>query len=168
MLNHGSRRSPRGRAAFRLVRGRIVGLGGLEPPTSFLSAIEGSPLCGPAFPQVALDRQGPSNAFYVPAQPAHGQDAAAAGRVGDQLVAGKVMGLPGGRGSPIKRRDRGQAACPTRALRPARRAARTANPPARARAAARTPSEGMSQLGCPLGSAGGTGALVGWRQALLL
>jgi hypothetical protein len=38
----------------------------------------------------------------VPAQPAHGQDAAAAGRVGDQLVAGKVMGLPGGRGSPIE------------------------------------------------------------------
>jgi hypothetical protein len=36
----------------------------------------------------------------VPARPAHRQDAAAAGRVGDQLVAGKVMGLPGGRGSP--------------------------------------------------------------------
>jgi hypothetical protein len=43
----------------------------------------------------------------VPTQPAHGQDAAAAGRVGDQLVAGKGIGLPGGRGSPIKRRDRG-------------------------------------------------------------
>jgi hypothetical protein len=41
----------------------------------------------------------------VPARPAHRQDAAAAGRVGDQLVAGKVMGLPGGRGSPIERRD---------------------------------------------------------------
>jgi hypothetical protein len=38
----------------------------------------------------------------VPARPAHGQDAAAAGRVGDQLVAGKGMGLPGGRGSPIE------------------------------------------------------------------
>src|SRR5215218_6387455 len=75
------------------------------------------------------------------------------------------MGLPGGRGSPIERRDRGQAACPTRALRPARRAASTANPPASTRAAARTPSEGRSQPGCPLGAAGGTGALVGWRQA---
>jgi hypothetical protein len=41
----------------------------------------------------------------VPAQPAHGQDAAAAGRVGDQLGAGKVMGLPGGRGSPIEWRE---------------------------------------------------------------
>ena len=40
---------------------------------------------------------------YVPARPAHEQDAAAAGRVGDQFVAGKVMGLPGGRGSPIER-----------------------------------------------------------------
>jgi hypothetical protein len=36
----------------------------------------------------------------VPAQPAHGQDAAAAGRVGDQLVAGKVMGLPVGAAAP--------------------------------------------------------------------
>jgi hypothetical protein len=60
----------------------------------------------------------------VPAQPAHGQDAAAAGRVGEQLVACKVMGLPGGRGSPIERRDRdgdcgqgvadsGSTACPS-------------------------------------------------------
>jgi hypothetical protein len=34
------------------------------------------------------------------------------GKVCPQLVAGKVMGLPGGRGSPIERRDRdgGQAA----------------------------------------------------------
>src|SRR5918993_5510189 len=37
-----------------------------------------------------------------PARPAYGQDAAAAGRVGDQPAAGKVMGLPGGRGSPIE------------------------------------------------------------------
>jgi hypothetical protein len=37
------------------------------------------------------------------------------GKVCLQLVAGKVMGLPGGRGSPIKRRDRDQGACPTRA-----------------------------------------------------
>jgi hypothetical protein len=83
----------------------------------------------------------------VPAHPAHGQDAAGAGRVGDQLVAGKGMGLPGGHGSPIEWRDRVQAACPTRALRPARLAASTANPPASTRTAARTPSEGRSQLG---------------------
>jgi hypothetical protein len=36
----------------------------------------------------------------VPAQPAHRQDAAAAGRGGDQLVAGKVMGLPVGAAAP--------------------------------------------------------------------
>jgi hypothetical protein len=41
----------------------MVGLGGLEPPPSSLSAIEGSPLCGPAFSQVTADRQGRSNAF---------------------------------------------------------------------------------------------------------
>ena len=40
-----------------------------------------------------------------PARPAYGQDAAAADKLGDQFVAGKVMGLPGGRGSPIERRD---------------------------------------------------------------
>jgi hypothetical protein len=41
----------------------VVGLPGLEPGTSSLSAIEGSPLCGPAFSQVAADRRGRSNAF---------------------------------------------------------------------------------------------------------
>jgi hypothetical protein len=78
------------------------------------------------------------------------------GKVCQHPVACKAMGLPGGRGSPIERRDRGQAACPTRALRPARLAASTANPPASTRAAASTPSQGMSQLGCPSGSAGRT------------
>jgi hypothetical protein len=39
------------------VRTGMVGLAGLEPAASSLSAIEGSPLCGPAFPQVAADRQ---------------------------------------------------------------------------------------------------------------
>ena len=38
---------------------------------------------------------------YVPARPAHGQDAAAADKLKDQPVACKVMGLPGGRGSPM-------------------------------------------------------------------
>ena len=33
----------------------VVGLGGLEPPASSFSAIEGSALCAPAFPQVAAE-----------------------------------------------------------------------------------------------------------------
>jgi hypothetical protein len=45
------------RPAFLLVRGHMVGLGGLEPPTSSLSEIEGSALCYPAFPLVALLRK---------------------------------------------------------------------------------------------------------------
>jgi hypothetical protein len=36
----------------------VVGLGGLEPPPSSLSGIEGSALCGPPFSQVAAERQG--------------------------------------------------------------------------------------------------------------
>ena len=32
---------------------------------------------------------------------AHGRDAVAAGKICQQAVAGKAMGLPGGRGSPI-------------------------------------------------------------------
>jgi hypothetical protein len=40
-----------------------VGLGGLEPPASSLSAKCREPLCGPPFPQVALDRKGQSYAF---------------------------------------------------------------------------------------------------------
>ena len=60
-----SRLSPRGGATFLLVRGRIVGLGGVEPPTLSLSAIGGSPLCNPAFSQVATNRQGRSNAFLA-------------------------------------------------------------------------------------------------------
>src|ERR671911_1045818 len=53
-------------------------------------------------------------------------------------------------------------ACPTRALRPARLAPSTASPPDSARAAASPLSDARSQPGCPLGSAGRTGALVGW------
>jgi hypothetical protein len=51
--------------AFPLVRAGVVGLGGLEPPTSSLSGIEGSTLCRPAFPQVAGERQGPRDAFLA-------------------------------------------------------------------------------------------------------
>jgi hypothetical protein len=42
----------------------MVGLGGLEPPTSSLSAITRSPPCNPAFSQVARDRKGRSKALF--------------------------------------------------------------------------------------------------------
>ena len=48
---------------FRWSEACVVGLPGLESGTSSLSVIEGSPLCGAAFSQVAADRQGRSNAF---------------------------------------------------------------------------------------------------------
>jgi hypothetical protein len=41
----------------------VVGLPGLEPGTSSLSAITRLPLCNPAFLQVVLDRRGRSNAL---------------------------------------------------------------------------------------------------------
>jgi hypothetical protein len=66
LLIRGSRLNPRERTAFQLVRGRIMGLGGIEPPTSSLSGIEGSALYGPAFPQVVSERQGRSYAFKRP------------------------------------------------------------------------------------------------------
>ena len=52
-------------SAFPQVKLGVVGLAGLEPGTSSLSAIEGSALCGPAFSQVARDRKGRSNAFLA-------------------------------------------------------------------------------------------------------
>jgi hypothetical protein len=58
-----SRPNPRGSPAFPQVTGQVVGLGGLEPPASSLSGIEGYALCGPAFSQVAAERQGPRDAF---------------------------------------------------------------------------------------------------------
>ena len=48
-----------------LIKGRFVGLGGLEPPPSSLSGIEGSALCGPAFSQVTAERQGSRDAFLA-------------------------------------------------------------------------------------------------------
>jgi hypothetical protein len=53
------------RMAFPLVRAGLVGLGGGEPPTSSLSGIEGSALCGPAFPQVTAERQGRRDTFLA-------------------------------------------------------------------------------------------------------
>jgi hypothetical protein len=55
------------RRAFPQLNVGVVGLAGLEPAASSLSAIEGPPLCKPAFSQVAADRQGRSNAFYAEA-----------------------------------------------------------------------------------------------------
>ena len=46
-------------------QGGAVGLAGLEPAASSLSGIEGSALCGAAFPQVARDRQGRRDAFLA-------------------------------------------------------------------------------------------------------
>jgi hypothetical protein len=43
---------------FPQVNPGIVGLAGLEPAASSLSGIEGYALCGPAFPEVAGDREG--------------------------------------------------------------------------------------------------------------
>jgi hypothetical protein len=50
--------------AFPLVRADWWGLGGVEPPTSSLSAITRSPLCNPAFSQVVRVRKGRSNALF--------------------------------------------------------------------------------------------------------
>jgi hypothetical protein len=140
----------------------MVGLAGLEPAASSLSGIEGSALCGAAFPQVAGECQGRRDAFKQPARSAHRRDAVAAGKVCHQPVADKVMGLPGGRGSPIGWRNRGQAACSSRALRLVRLAASTASPPTSARAATSTAREVMSQPACLLGSVGaGAGTWAG-------
>jgi hypothetical protein len=88
----------------------------------------------------------------VPAQPAHGQDAAAAGRVGDQLVAGKGMGLPVGAAAPSSvDLERCQVAGPIRARRVARLAANTASPATTASIAASAASAATSQPGCPVG-----------------
>jgi hypothetical protein len=51
------------RGSFPQLKAAVVGLAGLEPGTSSLSGIEGSALCGPAFPQVAGDRKGRRDAF---------------------------------------------------------------------------------------------------------
>src|SRR4029450_14157157 len=53
------------RPAFPQVKAGAVGLPGLEPGTSSLSGIEGSALCGPAFSQVAGERQGRRDAFLA-------------------------------------------------------------------------------------------------------
>jgi len=45
------------RSAFPLVRGGVVGLPGLGPGTSSLSAIQGQAPCPPAFPQVDRERK---------------------------------------------------------------------------------------------------------------
>jgi hypothetical protein len=51
-------RSRSDRRAFRQVNVGVMGLAGIEPAPSSLSDIEGSALCGAAFPQVTAERQG--------------------------------------------------------------------------------------------------------------
>src|SRR4029453_16827822 len=93
---------------------------------------------------------------YVPADERMDRTPRPRDKLEDQSVAGKAMGLPGGRGSPITRRDRDrdQVDWPTRVLRPGRMAACTASPPARARAAASNPSDATRQPDCPSHSTG--------------
>jgi hypothetical protein len=69
---------------FRWSNVDFVGLAGLEPAASSLSGIEGSPLCGAAFSQVAADRQGRSNAFLQPRPTGARTHCHAAGKIGDQ------------------------------------------------------------------------------------
>jgi hypothetical protein len=140
---------------FPLVRSRLVGLPGLEPGTSSLSGIEGSALCGPAFSQVTAERQGPRDAFLQP-RPDRRLGVAKC-KLGDQPVAGKVMGCRVGAAAPsggvamsLVRRPAQPAPCGV----PAWWSSRPA------------PSPRRSQPGYPLGSAGRTGTFTGWRQDL--
>ena len=86
--------------------GVVVGLPGLEPGTSSLSAIERLPLCNPAFSQVVRDCRGSSNALLRSRPTSARTGHRAAGQARGPTRRRQVMGLPGGRGSPIKRRDR--------------------------------------------------------------
>jgi hypothetical protein len=135
--------------------GWLVGLPGLEPGTSSLSAIGGLALCDPASSQVMRDRRGSSNALYVPARPAQGLGRRSCGQAREQIRRRQGDGLPGGRGSPIEcvtvtvvRSRARPEPCGSRAWRPAGPASHHRQPP----------SETTSQVGCPFGSVGGTGA----------
>ena len=76
------------------------------------------------FPRSLANVRGEGMRSNSPPRSAHRCNAVAAGKVCHQPVVGKVMGLPGGRGSPIERRDRdydygqgvadpGSTACPS-------------------------------------------------------
>jgi hypothetical protein len=98
------------------------------------------------FPRSLASVKGEVIRCYSLAEPAHGRDAVAAGKIGQQPVAGQGVGAAGGRGSPIAWRDRDpdQATGPTRVLRPERLTAYTVSaPPDTTKAAARNPSEAM-------------------------
>jgi hypothetical protein len=70
------------------------------PAMGVLSAIGGSPLCNPAFSQVARDRRGSSNALYVPADQRTDRTPQLRDTLEDQFVASKAMGLPVGAAAP--------------------------------------------------------------------
>jgi hypothetical protein len=87
---------------------RAVGLAGLEPAASSLSAIFSSAPCGPECSQVISERQGRSYPLLVRARTgARRRCYPTARKLCERPVAGKAMGLPGGRGSPIERGDPG-------------------------------------------------------------
>jgi hypothetical protein len=65
-----------------------------------LSAKCREPLCNPAFSQVMRDRKGRSNALLQPARINVRASGVATGKVCQQPVAGKAMGLPVGAAAP--------------------------------------------------------------------
>jgi hypothetical protein len=95
--------SGRGVTSISAGHGAGCGLAGLEPAASSLSAITRSPLCNPAFSQVACDRRGRSNALL------HLRLTSARTRRDDHWQGMPTSSRPqgdgaaGGRGSPIER-----------------------------------------------------------------
>jgi hypothetical protein len=83
------------------------------PMNAYLSAITRLPLCNPAFLQVTRDRQGRSNAFLQPARINARTSVVATGKVCQQPVADKAMGLPVGAAGPIERSERDLVRRPT-------------------------------------------------------
>jgi hypothetical protein len=129
----------------------FVGLGGLEPPASSLSAITRLPLCNPAFCRTCATVGGEVMRSCNPARITARTSVVATGKVCQQPVAGKAMGLPVGAAPSRVTVTAVRLPARPRAGRLARRAANTARPATTARAAASTPSETTSQPGCPLG-----------------
>ena len=86
---------------------RFVGLGGLEPPASSLSGIEGSALCGAAFSRSLATVRGEGMRSNRTPGSAHTRYVVAAGKVCHQPVANKAIGLPVGAAARSVRRAPG-------------------------------------------------------------
>jgi hypothetical protein len=150
-----------------------VGLAGLEPAPSSLSAITPLPLCEPAFSQVAGDRRGSSNAL-LRSRPTRARIGhAAADKLEDQFVAGKAMGLPVGAAAPssggtvtVVRPHARLGLCGP----PVWRRARPARPPAPDRQRTHRGKRRASWVGgwvrAALGRSAGRVSRWGWRSAL--